>query len=142
MDIEAFKYFSLPRPKYNSVSMSNIPEITQPSPDYIKPKLREPAENQQNPRGGRRFTVDVSSSDVATALADIGITKRTMSRSNSNLNAIYEGEMKISTLPNMKIKRDNMLKQTNEKKELSGPEFIVNSNTETKVLDITDNKVW
>lgn len=120
--------------------MSNIPEIT-PAPDYVKPKLRELAENHQNPRGGRRFTVDVSSSDVATAMAEIGITKRTMSRSNSNINAIYEGEMKISTLPNMKIKRDNALKHSNEKKELSGPEFVVDSNTETKVLDITDNKV-
>lgn len=120
--------------------MTNIQEVAQTN-DFAKPKMREKV-NHQYVRGGRRFTVDVSSNDVATALADIGITKRTVSRSNSNLNAIYEGEMRISTLPNMKIKRENVIKQNNERNQLSGPEFIVDSNTESKVIDITDNKVW
>lgn len=132
IDLEPNKYFSLPRPKYN------------PKPEVVQAKMRTlSAVDENRARGGRRFTVDVSSNDVATALADIGIKRAAvMSRSNTHLNAIYEDEMRISTLPNMKLKKELPKGDVaHEKRELSGPEFIENSSTQAKVLDITDNKV-
>jgi hypothetical protein len=55
-----------------------------------------------------RYTVDVSSSDVENALAEIGILKN-VSKSKGNLNAIYENDgKKISTLPNLKLNKDIM----------------------------------
>lgn len=132
-DLEANKYFSLPRPKYIPK-----PELTAPPPAV---KMRVTADENRGARGGRRFTVDVSSKDVASALADIGIVKRAIvSRSHTNLNAISENEMKISTLPNMKIKKE-LPKESDEKRKLSGPEFIAHSQTHAKLIDITDSKV-
>lgn len=132
LDFEPNKYFSLPRPKYNAKA-----EVI--SPDYEKPKLRVASEAAiEARRGGRRFTVDVASNDVATALADIGIK----SRSNTHLNAIYESDMKISTLPNMKLRKEVAREcNNNDKRELLGPEFIINSNTIANVIDLTDHKV-
>jgi hypothetical protein len=127
LDLESNKYFSLPRPKYNPKANSIASEI------YEKPKTR--AAVVENRRGGRRFTVDIASNDVATALADIGIK----SRSNTHLNAIYESEMKISTLPNMKLKKEAA--KSDGENQLMGPEFIINANSIANVIDITDNKV-
>ncbi|KAG5673931.1 hypothetical protein PVAND_003932 [Polypedilum vanderplanki] len=126
-ELEANKYFSLPRPKYS------------PKPENVAiptVKMRTTADENRAARGGRRFTVDVSSNDVATALADIGIKRSVVSRSHTHLNAISESEMKISTLPNMKIKKELPKK----KKELTGPEFIIHSQTHAKLIDITDSK--
>lgn len=127
LELESTKYFSLPRPKYN------------PKPESIPQKetrLKQPrsrTENMiENRRGGRRFTVDVNSNDVANALADIGVK----SRSSNNLNAIYENDMKISTLPNMKLKERGV-----EEVVGNGPEFINNANSNVRVVDITNNKV-
>jgi hypothetical protein len=126
-DLEVNKYFSLPRPKYNPK-----PEVA------VAPQVKMRAEENRGARGGRRFTVDVSSNDVAVALADIGIKKSTaVSRSHTHLNAISESEMKISTLPNMKIKKEL---PREDKRELSGPEFVVQQ-THAKLVDITDSKV-
>lgn len=126
MELESAKFFSLPRPKYNP-KPEVIPE------QHLKPK--SDIENKRETRGGRRFTVDVNSNDVASALADIGIK----SRSSNNLNAIYEGDLKVSTLPNMKIKRET--REEDEIEVRNGPEFIMNSGLSEKKVDITNNKV-
>lgn len=127
LELESAKYFSLPRPKYNP-NPESIPqkETRSKQPRSSSEKMIE------NRRGGRRFTVDVNSNDVANALADIGVK----SRSSNNLNAIYENEMKISTLPNMKLKE-----RGDEQVIGHGPEFINNANSSTRCLDITNNKV-
>lgn len=122
LELESTKFFSLPRPKYNPKPA----EVVCQQPE-MKHRSVETAENR---RGGRRFTVDVNSNDVANALADIGVK----SRSSNNLNAIQEGDMKISTLPNMKLKGC-------EGATKNGPEFITNSSSRTKVIDLTSNKV-
>lgn len=128
LELESAKYFSLPRPKYNP-----NPEII---PQQKETRLKQPRSCSEkmieNRRGGRRFTVDVNSNDVANALADIGVK----SRSSNNLNAIYENEMKISTLPNMKLKE-----RGDEEVVGNGPEFIFNANSTVRVRDITNNKV-
>jgi hypothetical protein len=124
LELESAKFFSLPRPKYNPK-----PEVVcQQKEIRLKSSSQNAAENR---RGGRRFTVDVNSNDVANALADIGVK----SRSSNNLNAIQEGgDFKISTLPNMKLKSGEDLTR-------NGPEFIANSNSKAKAIDITNNKV-
>jgi hypothetical protein len=129
VDLEASKFFSLPRPKYN------------PKPEVAPPpvKMRATADENRGARGGRRFTVDVSSNEVAIALADIGIKRAAVvSRSHTNLTVISENEMKISTLPNMKRKKELPIESS---RELSGPEFIVQSQSHAKLIDITDSKV-
>lgn len=125
LDLESAKFFSLPRPKYN------------PNPEAIpeRPKPRSEIENRRETRGGRRFTVDVNSNDVASALADIGVK----SRSSNNLNAIFEGDLKVSTLPNMKIKKE--VREEDSMDFRNGPEFIVNSGSSIRAVDLTNNKV-
>lgn len=128
------KYFSLPRPKYNRNPEVKVPELV----ELPKVKLRVNADNFRQRRvGGRRFTVDVSSTDVDTALADVGL-HRQLSRSISTLNKPLYDEMKLKAQPHLK-KESIMEEDENERPK--GPEFIVNSVSEIKLLDISDNKV-
>lgn len=133
MEEEPIKYFSLPRPKYN-----RNPEIINPEPvEMPKVKYRTNAENFRQRRvGGRRYTVDVTSTDVETALADIGHTKQ-ISRSISALNKPNYDDMKVKFFAN---KKESIMEE-DESEKPKGPEFIVNSNSEVKSLDISDNKV-
>lgn len=134
MEEEPVKYFSLPRPKYN-----RNPEVKVPEPvELPKVKLRVNADNFRQRRvGGRRFTVDVSSTDVDTALADVGL-HRQLSRSISTLNKPLYDEMKLKAQP--QLKKESIMEE-DESERPKGPEFIVNSVSEIKVLDISDNKV-
>lgn len=133
MEEEPVKYFSLPRPKYN-----RNPEVKAPEPVEVPTvKFRVNAENFRQRRvGGRRFTVDVTSTDVETALAEVGVPRK-LSRSISTLNKPLYDEMKLQA-PHMK-KESIMEEDENERPK--GPEFIVNSMSEIKTLDISDNKV-
>lgn len=131
------KYFSLPRPKYN-----RRPESANSEPVEIpKVKYRANAENFRQRRvGGRRFTVDVASSDVETALADMGLQKP-LSRSISTLNKPIYDDLKLRTLPNLKHSQKESIMEEDEVEKPKGPEFIVNSVSEIKTLDISDLKV-
>lgn len=136
MEEEPIKYFSLPRPKYNR-NPEKVAEIVEP----LKVKYRENAENFRQRRvGGRRYTVDVTSTDVEIALADIGQQKQ-LSRSISTLNKPLYDDLKLRTLPNMKFTKKESIMEEDESDKPNGPEFIVNSNFEIKTLDISDSKV-
>lgn len=133
MEEEPVKYFSLPRPKYNPNPDSKIADPVELS----KIKYRTNAENFRQRRfGGRRFTVDVTSTEVETALADIG-KQKSLSRSVSSLNKPSHNEMKLNGLSNKKL----TITEEDESEQPKGPEFIVNSVSETKTIDISDNKV-
>jgi hypothetical protein len=135
MQEEPMKYFSLPRPKYNR---NNENVVIEPV-EIPKVKLRANAENFRQRRvGGRRFTVDVASADVENALADIGPQKK-LSRSISTLNKQNFDDLKVRTLP--KVMKKESIMEEDEIEGPKGPEFIVNSHSESKVLDISDNKV-
>ena len=132
MEEEPVKYFSLPRPKYNRNPETKITEGV----DVSKVKYGTNAENFRQRRvGGRRFTVDVTSADVEIALTDIG-QQKSLSRSVNALNK-PNYEMKVKSLPNKKL----TIKEEDESEQPKGPEFIVNSVSEVKILDITGNKV-
>jgi hypothetical protein len=104
-----------------------------------KVKLRTNAENFRQRRvGGRRYTVDVTSADVDTALADVAVRK-SLSRSSSTLNKPIHDDMKVRTLPKFSTKESIMEEDESEKPK--GPEFIVNSTREIKTIDISDSKV-
>lgn len=134
MEEEPIKYFSLPRPKYNR---NAVAEVAEPP----KVKLRANPENFRQRRvGGRRYTVDVTSTDVDIALADIGQHKQ-LSRSISTLNKPFHDEMKLKTLPNLRFGKKESIIEEDESDRPKGPEFIVNSNSEIKTLDISDSKV-
>lgn len=133
MEEEPVKYFSLPRPKYNRNPENRNVETAEP----LKVKLRTNAENFRQRRvGGRRFTVDVTSTDVETALADIG-QQKSLSSSVSALNKLRSNEMKLKNLPNKKL----TISEEDENEQPKGPEFIANSVSEVKTVDITDAKV-
>ncbi|CRK95274.1 CLUMA_CG008699, isoform A [Clunio marinus] len=133
MNEEPVKYFSLPRPKYNRKS-ENIPV------EIPKIKYRSNAEVFRQRRvGGRRFTVDITSSEVDTALADVG-QQKPLSRSISNLNKPKYDEMNFKTLPNMKLAKKESIIEEDESDRPKGPEFIVNSTAEIKTIDISDMK--
>lgn len=132
MEEEPVKYFSLPRPKYNRNSECNFPE----SVELSKLKYRANAENFRQRRvGGRRFTVDVTTNDVEIALADVG-QQKSLSRSVSALNK-PNYEAKLKSLSNKKL----TIKEEDENESPKGPEFIVNSVSEIKTMDISNNKV-
>lgn len=134
MEEEPVKYFSLPRPKYNRNAEVKVSEPV----ELPKVKLRVDAENFRQRRvGGRRFTVDVTSTDVETALAEVGL-HRQLSRSISTLNRPLNDEMKLKVKPHAK-KESIMEEDENERPK--GPEFIINSMSEIKTIDISDNKV-
>lgn len=134
MEEEPIKYFSLPRPKYN-----RNPEIKIAQPVEIpKIKYRTNAENFRQRRvGGRRFTVDVTSTDVDAALTDIAQHKQ-LSRSISTLSKPLFDDVK---LPSMIFTKKESIMEEDEGERPKGPEFIVNSNSDIKTLDISDNKV-
>lgn len=135
MEEEPVKYFSLPRPKYNRNVESKLVEAD----EVPKVKYRTNAENFRQRRvGGRRFTVDVTSTDVESALADIGHQKK-LSRSISTLNKPAIDDLKFSVAPRH-MKKESIMEE-DETEKPKGPEFIVNSNSEIKTLDISDSKV-
>lgn len=129
---EAKKYFSLPRPKYVKHNENVVIEQF----ELPKVKLRENAENFRQRRvGGRRNTVDVSSSDVGNAL---GIRK-TISRSVSALNRPSSNdEIQFKSVGKQP---DLVSEETEEDRKPKGPEFIINSRDKPKILDISDPKV-
>lgn len=129
---EQTKYFSLPRPKYiRNHENATIAE----SVEVANVKLRANPENFKQRRvGGRRNTVDVSSSDVENAL---GIRK-SLSRSASALNRPFQDDFRMK---NHVKKSDLILEETEDDDRQKGPEFIINSKEESKVLDISDPKV-
>lgn len=131
------KYFSLPRPKY-----SRKPEVTIPETVEIpKVKFRQNPENIRQRRvGGRRFTVDISTTDVDCALADI-VQQKQLSRSISALNKPIHDDMNMKTLPFMKQTKKEPIIEEDESERPKGPEFIVNSVSEIKTIDISENKV-
>lgn len=133
---EATKYFSLPRPKYLKQNENVVVEQF----ELPKVKLRENADNFRQRRvGGRRNTVDVSSSDVGNAL---GIRK-TLSRSVSALNRPFNNnEIKFKPVGNSK-QRDLILEEIEDgENRPKGPEFIIYSRDKPKILDISDPKVF
>lgn len=135
MEEEPAKYFSLPRPKYNRNADKILPEPI----ELPKVKYRANAETFRQRRvGGRRFTVDVASADVDTALADI-VHQKPLSRSISTLNRPNYEELKLKSLPRH-AKKESIIEE-DESERPKGPEFIVNSITEIKTIDISDNKV-
>lgn len=135
MEEEPIKYFSLPRPKYN-----RNPEAIE-SVEISKVKYRTNAENFRQRRvGGRRFTVDIASTDIEIALGDM-VQQKHLSRSISTLNRLSYDDMKLKTLPNMKLGTKQSIMEEDEGERPKGPEFIINSNSEIKTLDISDNKV-
>lgn len=136
MEEEPVKYFSLPRPKYNRKPEKTIAE------EPPKVKLRANAENFRQRRvGGRRFTVDVAATDVDMALSDVG-SHRKISRSISALNRPVTGDFNAKSLPRVtQLDKDPIIEE-DEGERPKGPEFILNSVSEVKVIDISDNKVW
>lgn len=131
MEEEPIKYFSLPRPKYIRNPENVIPEPV----ELHKVKLRTNAENFRQKRvGGRRFTVDIASTEVDSALADIGQQKQ-LSRSISALNKPTHDDLKL-----VKRKKEAIIEE-DESERPKGPEFIVNSMSEIKTIDISDGKV-
>lgn len=137
MEEEPVKYFSLPRPKYNR----NPDQIVPDPVELVKVKYRANAENFRQKRvGGRRFTVDVTSNDVETALSDVGQQKK-ISRSISTLNKPVYDEIKIRTLTLPKQAKKQPIIEEDENEGPKGPEFIVNSTADVMTVDIGDNKV-
>lgn len=133
MEEEPVKYFSLPRPKYNRKPEKTIAE------EPPKVKLRANAENFRQRRvGGRRFTVDVAATDVDLAINDVGL-HRQLSRSISALNRPTTGDFHSKVVPRCNQKESII--EEDESERPKGPEFIVNSIAEVKVIDICDNKV-
>jgi hypothetical protein len=132
---EPTKYFSLPRPKYirshENISTDNIVELP-------IVKLRENPDNFRQRRvGGRRNTVDVSSSDVENALG----VRKSLSRSASTLTRPFYDDFRMKNNVVNAKKPDLILEETEEDEKQKGPEFIINSKEESKVLDISDPKV-
>lgn len=133
MEEEPVKYFSLPRPKYNRKPEKTIAE------EPPKVKLRVNAEHFRQRRvGGRRFTVDVAATDVDMAFGDVGL-HRQLSRSISALNRPVAGDFHAKLVPRGNQKESII--EEDESERPKGPEFIVNSIAEVKVIDICDNKV-
>lgn len=134
MEEEPVKYFSLPRPKYSRNPEKIVPQVI----DLPKVKYRTNAEQFRQKRvGGRRFTVDVTSNEVETALVDV-VHQKKVSRSISTLNKpIFGGEINLRQVPKPMKSRTIM----EEDERPKGPEFIVNSTAETMNIDISDNKV-
>lgn len=134
---EENKFFSLPRPKYTS-----IPEKIQlVAPAPMEAKVKRKMDNYRQKRvGGRRFTVDVSANDISNAISQ-NEKRKIISRSSNHLNVVMEGdEMKLRTLPNMKLSKKMEIDEDDEVRA-QGPEFIVNATSEAKVLNISDSKV-
>lgn len=134
---EENKFFSLPRPKYTL-----IPEKTQIlAPPPMEAKVKRKMDNYRQKRvGGRRYTVDVSANDISNALTQHE-KRKIISKSSNHLNAVMEGdEMKLRTLPNMKLTKKITVDDDDEERA-QGPEFIVNATTEPKMIDISDSKV-
>lgn len=135
MEEEPVKYFSLPRPKYNRKPEKTIAE------EPPKVKLRANAENFRQRRvGGRRFTVDIAATDVDMALSD-GLLHRQVSRSISALNRPATVDFNAKPLQRANQLEKQSIIEEDESERPKGPEFILNSISEVKVIDISDNKV-
>lgn len=160
-------YFSLPRPKY-------LPNLDKQQPVITQPKIKKRDEIlKKGYIGSRRFTVDVTSDDYIKAL--ISATNNTK-KSNNNLKVasrsindlnrctvdsdkvivdsinnindinIIDNDLKLNTLPNMKMRGQTIKEEENDENDNylirpKGPEFIVQSTLEAKILDVTDQKV-
>lgn len=114
----------------------------------LQPKVKKRLDLlRRNRPSTRRFTVDIASNDYLQALltstAHTKINVKSVSKSISDLNNCPDGnknsldsEIKLNTLPNIKIRPLDV-----PVIRAKGPEFIVQSELEPLVVDISDAKV-
>lgn len=165
MLIQENKFFSLPRPKYLP-ALDKTLQLPAPAPPV---KRRNEILKKKSYVGSRRFTVDVASNDYIQALISANLHKTAANNNNlkvasksindlnkytidsnkvlldskNNLNNIVEEDLKLNTLPNMKIKCPQKGNDDNDNYLIraKGPEFIVQSNLGAKTLDVCEPKV-